>query len=84
MSAIPAVLQHTSSIGGARYQIWELTGDASGTTVRTNLKRIVACWLQNQDDTTVLATQVTASGVTVTTADALTNAKKWWLNVIGE
>ena len=83
--ALTTALDHSCSIGGARLQCWTITGNGSDTTVATNLKRIIAVWLQNIDDSdwgTGIST--TTSAGTVTLYKAITNTKKWNLFVIGE
>ena len=83
--AFTQALDHSSSIGGARLQTWTITGDGSDTTLVTGLKRVVAVWLQNIDDTdwgTGISTTVSAG--TVTFYKVITSAKKWNVFVIGE
>jgi len=77
-------LDHSCSIGGARFQAWTLTGDGSDTAFDCGLERAIACWVQNQDDTVTSGVSVTISGGTITFGRVITNTKIVRVFVIGE
>jgi hypothetical protein len=83
--ALTISLDYSTSLGSQRLQAWTITGDGSIKRFRHGLLRAVACWAQNEDDTTKTGTSVIVSGVSVhITGAAITSGKKYKVFVLGE
>ena len=82
--ALSTSLDFSTSIGGARLQCWTVTGDGSAKRFNTQLLRPIACWVQNEDDSSVSGTSVTVSGTSIVLYKAITSAKKYKVFVLGE